>query len=67
VRIRRAANVEAIGIVEVVLVAVGRRIEHRRPVAGLDTYAAQLGVFRRRADEHRDRRGVTQHLLDSGR
>ena len=42
--VRLAGDVEAVGIVERALVAVGRRVHEHDPVAGRDRPARDLGV-----------------------
>ena len=60
----RAVDVEAEGVVEHVLVAVGRDVPHHDLVAGLDLLAADLGVGGGGAAEVEHRRRPAQDLLD---
>src|SRR5882672_11641579 len=54
VRVRVAADVEPPGLVEDLLVEVGRPVEQAQPVARLDLLAAELGVLGGGALEHGD-------------
>ena len=67
VRVGVAADVEAIGVGEHRLVAVGRCVVDDDLVARGDLLAGELGVLGGGAAELDDRRGVPQHLLDRGR
>ena len=51
---------------ELVLVAVGRRVEQQQRIAGRDLDAADLGVAGGGAHERDHRRGPAQHLLGRG-
>ena len=62
-----ARDVEAAGVGEHVLVAVGGRVEHHDLVALADLLAADLGVARGGAPEVDHRRHPPQHLLDGVR
>ena len=55
------------GIVEDVLVEVGRAVEHHHPLALLDLHAGQLGVLECGALERGDRRGPPDDLVGGGR
>ena len=64
VRVGAAVDVEALGVVEDVLVAVGRRVVHRDLVAGLDLDASHFGVGGGGSPEVVQRVGPPQDLLD---
>ena len=66
VRVRRAADVEPVGLLEDRLVAVARDEPGRDLVAGLDLRLGQLGVDGRGAAEVVHGRGPAQHLLGGG-
>ena len=65
--VRRAGDVEGVGVLEGVLVTVGRGVPEHDLVALLDLLATHLQVRRRRAAEVHDRRDIAQHLLDGAR
>jgi hypothetical protein len=67
VRVRVAADVEAVGIGEdfVVTVSRGERDDHL--VTGPDELAADLAIVCGRAAEGHHRRPPAEHLLDRGR
>ena len=67
VRVRRAADVELLRIVEHVFVAVRGRVDHHDLVARRDRRVAELGVGGRRAPEVVQRVLVAQDLLDRAR
>ena len=65
--VRVAADVERIGVgAELVLVAVGRRVQEERGVARRDRHAAYLGVAGGGAHEGDDRGGPPEHFLGRG-
>src|SRR5262249_49416437 len=64
VRVRRPGDVESVGIVEHSLVAVGRRVDHRHPVAFANVLTMQLGVLSRRAPKCHDWCRPADKLLD---
>ena len=66
VRVRRAADVEPVGLLEHRLVAVAGDEPGRDLVAGLDLGLGQLGVDGRRAAEVVHGRRPAQHLLGGG-
>ena len=59
----RAAQVEAVGVLPVALVAVRGRDEHADPGSGRQLHPAELGVLVHDAREHPDRRRPAQALL----
>src|SRR5581483_645973 len=66
-RVGIAADVEALWVGEHVLVAVGRRIEHRHLLARGDLGTRELGVLCRRPPEVMERVSPPQDLLDRAR
>ena len=64
VRVGVPGDVEGLRVVEDLVVAVGRRVDHRHLVARRDRLARHLGVDHRGAPEIVQRVGPAQHFLD---
>ena len=67
VLVRAALDVEAVRVVELRLVAVGRLVEQHALLALVQLLAHELGVVRDRAAHVLDRADPAQHLLDRDR
>jgi hypothetical protein len=59
-----ARHVEAVGVGELALVAVGRGVHHHHARTLRDRHAGDLAVFGHEAGEGADRRGQAHHLFD---
>ena len=66
VRVRRAGDVEGVGLVEDVVVVVGAAVEQPDPLALLHRHAAHLDVVERGPLEDVDRGRPPDHLVDHG-
>ena len=67
VAVRLPADVEAVGVGELLLVEVARRVPHRHLIARLDPAAVHRHVARRRAPEVVNGVGAAEDLVGGGR
>ena len=65
-RVRAALDVEPLGVIEDVLVEIGRPVEQADPLPGLDLLAAQDGVDEGGALEYRHGGRPADDLVDRG-